>query len=110
MDFGDLEGDEEEPAPAKAKPAKKKPAAVVDDDEDEEDEDDLRTPAAAAPPAEWGPLPAVLLFPTFLVLFIVGLMGFELIQGMWGYHRSSKVGRPIIDNIARLFDDKIPKD
>jgi len=33
--------------------------------------------------AEWGPLPAVLLFPTVIVLFIVGLMGFELIQGMW---------------------------
>jgi excisionase family DNA binding protein len=110
MDFGDLEGDEEEP-PAKAKPAKKKPAkAAVADDEDEEDEEDLRAPAAAEAPVEWGPLPAVLLFPTFLVLFIVGLMSFELIQGMWGYHRSTKVGRPIIDNIARLFDDKIPKD
>ncbi|NBO91909.1 MAG: DNA-binding protein [Planctomycetia bacterium] len=104
MDFEEIE---EEPS-AKSKGGKKKPVAL-DDDEDE-DEDDLRTPAAVAPPAEWGALPAVMLFPTFLVLFVVGIMAFELIQGMWGYHRSTKVGRPIIDNIARLFDDKIPKD
>jgi excisionase family DNA binding protein len=106
MDFGEFDEDEDE-APKK-KPAKKK--AAVMDDEDEDDEEDLRTPAAEAPAAEWGPLPAIFLFPTFVVLFLVGIMTFELVQSMWGYHRSSKVGRPIIDNIARLFDEKIPKD
>jgi excisionase family DNA binding protein len=114
MDFGEMDVD----AQPKKKPAKKKAAtAVVDDDEDDlydeddlDDEDDLRSSAAPAPAADWGPVPAIFLFPTFIVLFMVGIMCFELIQGMWGYHRSTKVGKPIIDNIARLFDDKIPKD
>jgi hypothetical protein len=75
-------------------------------EEEEEDEKDQGPP----PPADWGPLPAVLLFPTVIVMFFVGLMGFELVQGMWGYHRSTRVGRPIIDTVARMFDDKIPKE
>ena len=44
-----------------------------------------------------------------MVLFVVGLMGFELVRGMWGYHRPSPVGRPIIDAIARQVDDTLPK-
>ncbi len=105
-DFGGLEDDE--PAPKSKKGAKKKAAA--DDDIEEDDDDAPVGAAAAAPPADWGPLPAVLLFPTVIVLFFVGLMGYELIQGMWGYHRSTKVGRPIIDSIARMIDDTIPKE
>ena len=55
-------------------------------------------------------MPAILLFPTVIVLFVVGLMGFELVRGMWGYHRPSPVGRPVIDTIARTFvDDTLPK-
>ena len=108
MDFGEMDED----AQPKKKPTKKKAATAVadDDEEDLDDEDDLRSAAAPAPAADWGPVPAIFLFPTFIVLFLVGIMCFELIQGMWGYHRSTKVGKPIIDNIARLFDDKIPKD
>jgi hypothetical protein len=77
--------------------------------EDEEDEEELVS-AGAAPPAEWGPLPAIVLFPTVLVMFVVGIMGFEIIQGMWGYHRATKVGKPIIDTIARSIDDTLPKE
>jgi len=106
LDFGEFEEDEQ---PQK-KPAKKKSAVADLDEEDLDDLEDLRSAAAPAASADWGPVPAIFLFPTFIVLFLVGIMSFELIQGMWGYHRSTKVGKPIIDNIARLFDDKIPKD
>jgi excisionase family DNA binding protein len=76
-------------------------------DEDEEDEDEELV--SAAPPAEWGPLPALLLFPSVIILFVVGLMSIELVRGMWGYHRPSTVGKPVIDSIARIFDDRLPK-
>jgi len=105
---------DEEPA-AKKKPAKKKPAVVVDDDseaevEEEETGEEEEKVAAAPTTFEWGALPATLLFPTVVVMFVVGVMGFELIRGMWGYHRPSVVGKPVIDNIARhLVDDSLPK-
>jgi excisionase family DNA binding protein len=102
---------------------KAKPRAVVAEDEAELDidldaeaeaepgEEEEREPvaAAAAPPAEWGPLPALLLFPTVIVLFVVGLMSFELVQGMWGYNRPTKVSKPVIENVAGMFTE-LPKD
>lgn len=106
----DAPEEEEEAKPAK-KPAKsKKPVAVAEEEEDEDtDEDESEEPVGAAAPAEWGALPAVLLLPTVIVLFVVGIMGYELLRGMWGYHRPSVVGKPVIDNVARMFDDKMPK-
>jgi excisionase family DNA binding protein len=113
---------------AKAAPAEEEDEGELDLDldaaeaeegaEDEVDIDaesgEMPTPAAApqaaAPPAEWGVMPALLMFPAVIVLFVVGLMVFELIQGAWGYHRPGKIGKPVIDTIARSFDDSLPKD
>jgi hypothetical protein len=80
--------------------------------EPEEEEEELAAPAGEAVAQPWGALPAVLLFPTVLVLFFVGLMSFELVQGMWGYHRPVKVTKPVIDTVARMFDsdNSLPKD
>jgi excisionase family DNA binding protein len=90
-------------------PAAKKGKQTADD-EDADSDDELDRPAAAAPVAsDWGAFPAIFLFPTVMVLFVVGLMGFELVRGMWGYHRPSAVGRPIIDSLARQIDDTLPK-
>ncbi|MFO0930272.1 MAG: helix-turn-helix domain-containing protein [Gemmataceae bacterium] len=100
------EFDVDEQAPPKKGKGKKKPAVEVD--EDEEDEDDLEAVAPAAE-ADWGAMPAVFLFPTVAVLFLVGIMGFEVLRGMWGYQRPSPVGKPVIDAIARQFDDSLPK-
>jgi excisionase family DNA binding protein len=99
LDLGDLESG----------PRKKKRIDVEDEEEAEEEEEE-EVAAAAAPPAEWGPLPAILLAPAVLALFLVSLMGFEMIQSMWGYHRPAKVGRPVIEGIARTFDESLPKD
>jgi hypothetical protein len=63
-----------------------------------------------AAPVPWGPWPLVGLFPCVILLFVVGLMGFELIQGMWGYHKTGKITGLVIDPIARIFDDQLPKE
>jgi hypothetical protein len=78
--------------------------------EAEEEEEGAVVGAAAAPPAEWGILPTLLMAPCVIVLFLVGLMGYEMIQGMWGYHKGAKVSRLIIDPMARMFDENLPKD
>jgi len=90
---------------------------ALDEDLDQEpvlDEEGEAEPvavsAAAAPPAEWGAMPALVMIPCTIVLFVVGLMSFELIQGMWGYHRGSKVSNLVIHPIAKMFDDKLPED
>ena len=103
-DESQLDLDIEDSAP-KAKKGKK---TVEDDDVDSDDEIE-RPAAAAAVSADWGVFPAIFLFPTVMVLFVVGLMGFELVRGMWGYHRPSPVGRPVIDTIARTIVDDLPK-
>ncbi len=122
----DEEDDEPAPAPKKKTTAKGKKSALRQDDEDDLDisldgEDDAEAeedeePAVAvgsgvaAPPAEWGALPAIMLFPCVIILVVVGLMGFELMQGMWGFHKPAKVSSLVIDPIARMFDDTLPKE
>ncbi|HTU21500.1 MAG TPA: helix-turn-helix domain-containing protein [Gemmataceae bacterium] len=88
---------------------------ALDDDLDEapdlEDEEEVAAApvsAAAAPPAEWGVMPALVLLPCTILLFVVGLMSFELIQGMWGYHTGNKVSNMVIHPIAKMFDDSLP--
>jgi len=63
-----------------------------------------------SPPAEWGFGPALMMLPCVIVLFVVGLMSYELIQGMWGYHKGSKVSSLVVDPLARMFDDTLPKE
>jgi excisionase family DNA binding protein len=71
QDFGDLIGDD----------------AVVEEgvEEEEEVEEVVREVQVAAPPPPWGPLPALVMLPCVIVMFLVGLMGFELVQSAIGY-------------------------
>lgn len=75
----------------------------------EEEVETAAAPVAAAPPADWGvAIPLVSLLST-IILFFVMLMGFELIQGMWGYHSGNKVSSPIVRFFAKTFtDEKLP--
>jgi hypothetical protein len=82
---------------------RKKPAVEVEEEEEEE-------AAAVAAPTEWGALPAALLIPTVVVLFLVGLMGYELVQGMFGYNRPARVSKLLLDPVARMFDESLPKE
>ena len=59
-----------------------------------------------AGPAKWGPLPAIVLFPTVAVLVLGGLMSFEAVRGMWGYHQPAKPGSSIVRGMADTFGMK----
>jgi hypothetical protein len=77
----------------------------------EEEEVAPAVAAAPAPPADWGVMvPLVSMFST-VILFIVTLMSFELMQGMWGYHTGNKVSNMLIHPIAKMLsgDDKLPE-
>ena len=75
------------------------------------DEDDEFAPAgvrtvAAAPPA-WGALPAAVLLPSMIVLFLGSLMSFEALRGMWGYHQPSKPANALVRGVAETIGGKV---
>jgi hypothetical protein len=88
---------------------------LLDEEEPAEEEEEGRparrkAAAAVATPTPWGPLPAIFLIPCAILLLLGGLMGFELIRGMWGYRESNKFTGMLIDPIARMFaSDDLPK-
>ncbi len=116
----EVELDEEEP-PSR-KPRKKVSAETEDFDEPLIDLDDMDTDAAAeeeaavgaaalAPAAPWGVVPALFLFPAFIVMFFVVIMSFELLQTSWGYHTGGYGARLFVDPIARglgMMDKDVP--
>jgi len=81
---------------------RRRPGADEDEDEDEE-----AVPAGAIverPTKPWGILPTLFLAPTVLVLLVGVLMGFEMLNTMWGYQQPRKPTSPIIRGIASNFD------
>lgn len=87
--------------------------ARVRPDEDEDDyeveaaaeEDDETRPARVVEgaSARWGALPAVLMFPTVLFVFLGTLMAFELLHSTWGYQQANKPTTPLVE----FFADKV---
>lgn len=63
-------------------------------------------PVVVAGPAKWGPLPAIVLFPTVAILVLGGLMSFEAVRSMWGYHQPAKPGASIVRGMADTFGMK----
>jgi excisionase family DNA binding protein len=122
-----LEDEEEYDEGAATVQRKRRPAAAaggeledlgeaLDEDLDEqpslEEEEAEGVGVAAAPeaPADWGiVVPVASLFST-LILFLVSLMSFELIHGMWGYHTGNTVTSPIVRFFAKTFsgEDNLP--
>ncbi len=89
-------------------------AEEIDDllieDEIEEEEAAPRRGLAVAPaaPASWGALPAAILAPTVIIMFVVGIMSFELLHSMWGYRQPSKATAFVTKTIAGWFNEKLP--
>jgi hypothetical protein len=78
--------------------------------EDEVDERPVRAAAAAAP-AEWGVLPALVLFPAVLLVALAGLMSWELVHGMQNYNQPGRATGPIVRYFAEMVGDgKLPAD
>ena len=101
----------------RAKGGRRAAAALAEEEAVEEDlEGDLADEeapavvAAPAPPADWGVAAPVGALLTFVVLFFVSLMTFELVQSMWGYHTGGPVSGPVVKFFASKLDDTLPKD
>ena len=120
----DDEGEEsDEGAETEARPRRARRKAVVEEDEgdldleidpteetEEEEEEALVGSAAAAPPAPWGPLPALLLIPSVLILSVVALLSFELAGTMWNYRQPGHTTGfgIVLHPIAKYFDSTLP--
>lgn len=79
--------------------------------EEELEEEPARAPVAVAQaPANWGVLPALVLFPCVIILFILGLMSFELVRGMWGYKQPYKPTAFMVRGICDLLGFELPKE
>ena len=78
----------------------------------DEDEEEERAPVSPGParPARWGPLPALVLGPTLVIMFVIALMGYEMIHGMWGYRQSEKASGLLVRPLAGAFTDDLPKE
>ncbi|HZV04133.1 MAG TPA: helix-turn-helix domain-containing protein [Gemmataceae bacterium] len=83
----------------------------LDEAPGEEEEVSPVVATAPAPPADWGVMVPVVSLVSTIILFLVMLMSFELMQGMWGYHTGNKVSNLLIHPIAKMFsgDDKLPE-
>lgn len=94
-------------------------AAVLDEAEAEEEagaalagvsrlaDDDDRVVAVAAPPAPWPGWVVAPLALTLLFAFLGGLMSFESIRGMWGYHQPGKPANALVRGMADTLGMKV---
>jgi excisionase family DNA binding protein len=87
------------------------PGAEAEAEEEEEEvapRGAVGAAVAPAKPAEWGALPTLVMLPCVIVMFLVGLMGYELIHTMWGYHQSTPVSSTLLKPLAEMFGSKLP--
>lgn len=75
-----------------------------DDEEDEEDEPATVSSGAVAGPAPWGPFPAIILFPAFIIVMLGGLAGYDVLHTMWGYQQPKKPSAPIVRWVAKTLN------
>lgn len=71
-----------------------------DDDDYEVSEAADGGPTAYAPPPKWGALPAVLMAPTVLFMFIGGIMAYEMLHSAWGAQQTAKPTTPLVSWFA----------
>jgi hypothetical protein len=97
----DLEDEEDEGSAAGALKGAKGKKRDADDDEDEA----ATSPAGTVdrPTKPWGVVPVLFLFPTFAFVLIGAIMGYELLNTMWGYQQPKKPTAPLTTAIAGVF-------
>jgi hypothetical protein len=74
-----------------------------------EEEEEEETAAVAAPPAEWGAMPGIVLMFSCVFLFLILIMGFELVQSSTNYTRAGPVTGMLVNPLARLLDKDVPQ-
>ena len=67
------------------------------------DEDEETVPAGYAPPAKWPGWVIAPLALTFLFTFLGGIMSYELLRGMWGYHNGQTTTGGLSNTVAGAF-------
>ncbi len=72
----------------------------------DEEEDEEKQVVEVAGTAPWGVFPALFMLPTIFIVFLAGIMGYELMQSMWGYHQSTKPSALIVNQVAETLDMK----
>ncbi|HLJ97220.1 MAG TPA: hypothetical protein VKU02_28935, partial [Gemmataceae bacterium] len=110
----DDEEEVDESAATVARPGRRGKAVEVEEDEaiaedlaeEEEVAPSRRVAPVAAAATSWGVFTPVVLLFSFFVLFLLGLMSFELLRGMWGYHQPTAVASPVVRGISSLFYDQ----
>ena len=88
---------------------------VLDEDEAEDiereaEEEDGGPATVPAAQAEWGWYPILVLVPCVAIMFVAGLMSYELLHGMWGYQSGSKPSGLVLRGMAGLFTDDLQKE
>src|SRR5262249_20323537 len=94
VSFDDMELDESESASKALKGAK----AEAEEEEEEKGQ------TIIVERANWGAWPAILMLPTVFVIFLGGIMAYELVHSMWGYHQPNKPSSLVVDNVAKTLD------
>ena len=65
----------------------------------------VAAPAGAYRPVPWGPRPRHLLSRlAFPFMLIGGIMGYQLIETMWGYQQPRKPTAPLVQELAKTLD------
>jgi hypothetical protein len=95
VDFDEMEIDESESASKALKGAK------AEADEEEEEKGGTVIINQSAP---WPAWPAVLMLIPVFVMFLGGIMAYELVHSMWGYHQPTKPASLVVENVAKTLD------
>ena len=94
--------DEDDDGPAAARALR-----GVSRDDDDEDFRGAATRTVVAAPPSWGPLPAAVLLPSLVFLFLGSIMSYEALRGMWGYHQPSQPANGLIRGVAETVAGKV---
>jgi hypothetical protein len=86
--------------------------AAEDVDLEAEEEAEVRPSraAVAAAPATWGTPWVLMLLLWAPIMLLTGMMGFELLHSMWGYHTPYKPTSGLVKFIAESVGSELPKD
>src|SRR6185369_4348429 len=53
--------------------------------------------------AKWGVLPTLVLLPCVLIMFVIGLMGFEMVRSMWGHETKKPVTAMVLNWMSTIL-------
>jgi len=62
----------------------------------------------SGPEAPWGVMPALVLIPSAIVLFLMGIVSVEMVRTVWAYNHGMAPTRPVIKALSELIGNKIP--